>query len=107
MRSREHLFLIGLGRAPESHYKQPDGIEPRLQRVLDQLRPAPAFIKTATWDVVAWEPGSRSHLAKTWDRRRVTGATHCEWFSSTRMPRRCITTGRLRHEWLLRVSVQT
>ena len=51
---REHLFLIGLGRAPESHYKQPDGIEPRLQRVLDQLRPAPAFIKTATWDVVAW-----------------------------------------------------
>ena len=51
---REHLFLIGLGRAPESHYKQPDGIEPRLQRVLDKLSPAPAFIKTATWDVVAW-----------------------------------------------------
>ena len=51
---REHLFLIGLGRAPESHYKQPDGIEPRLQRVLDKLSPSPAFIKTATWDVVAW-----------------------------------------------------
>ncbi len=51
---REHLFLIGLGRAPESHYKQPDGIEPRLQRVLDELSPAPALIKTATWDVVAW-----------------------------------------------------
>nr|WP_114207614.1 helix-turn-helix transcriptional regulator [Acidisarcina polymorpha] len=51
---REHLFLIGLGRAPESHYKQPDGIEPRLQRVLDKLSPAPALIKTATWDVVAW-----------------------------------------------------
>lgn len=51
---REHLFLIGLGRAPESRYKRPDGIEPRLQRVLDKLSPAPAFIKTATWDVVAW-----------------------------------------------------
>ena len=51
---REHLFLIGLGRAPETHYKQPDGIEPRLQRVLDKLSPATAFIKTATWDVVAW-----------------------------------------------------
>ncbi len=51
---REHLFLIGLGRSPESHYKQPDGIEPQLQRVLDRLSPAAAFIKTATWDVVAW-----------------------------------------------------
>ncbi len=51
---REHLFLIGLGRAPESHYKRPDGIEPRLQRVLDMLSPAAALIKTATWDVVAW-----------------------------------------------------
>ena len=51
---REHLFVIGLGRAPESRYKQPDAIEPRLQCVLDQLSPAPAFVKTATWDVVAW-----------------------------------------------------
>jgi transcriptional regulator with XRE-family HTH domain len=50
---REHLFLLGLGRAPESRYKRADGIEPRLQRVLDKLSPAPAFIKTATWDVVA------------------------------------------------------
>ncbi len=51
---REHLFLIGLGRAPESLYKRPEDIEPRLQRILDRLSPAPAFIKTATWDVVAW-----------------------------------------------------
>ncbi len=51
---REHLFLIGLGRAPESRYKRPDSIEPRLQRVLDALNPAPALIKTATWDAVAW-----------------------------------------------------
>ncbi len=51
---REHLFLIGLGRAPESRYRRPEDIEPRLQRLLDQLSPAPAFIKTATWDVVAW-----------------------------------------------------
>ena len=51
---REHMFVIGLGRAPESRYRRSDGIEPRLQRVLEQLSPAPAFIKTATWDVVAW-----------------------------------------------------
>ncbi len=55
---REHLFLIGLGRAPESHYRHPDDIEPRLQRILDGLSPAPAFIKTATWDVVAWNQAS-------------------------------------------------
>ena len=51
---REHLFLIGLGRAPESRYRHPEDIEPRLQRILDRLGPAPVFIKTATWDVVAW-----------------------------------------------------
>lgn len=51
---REHLFQIGLGRAPESRYRRPEDIEPRLQRILDKLSPAPAFIKTATWDVVAW-----------------------------------------------------
>ncbi len=51
---REHLFLIGLGRAPESRYRHPDDIEPRLQRILDGLGPAPAFLKTATWDVIAW-----------------------------------------------------
>jgi transcriptional regulator with XRE-family HTH domain len=53
---REHLFLIGLGHTPESHYRQrhPAAIEPRLQRILDQWHPAPAFIKSATWDVVAW-----------------------------------------------------
>ena len=51
---REHLFPIGLGRAPESRFRRPDDIELRLQRLLDQLNPAPAFMKTATWDVVAW-----------------------------------------------------
>ncbi len=51
---REHLFQIGLGRPPESRYRRRDEIEPRLQRILDGLSPAPAFIKTATWDVVAW-----------------------------------------------------
>lgn len=51
---REHLFLLGLGRPPEVRYQAPDGITPRLQRVLDTLEYSPAFIRTATWDVVAW-----------------------------------------------------
>jgi transcriptional regulator with XRE-family HTH domain len=51
---REHLFLLGLGRPPEAHYRKNDSVTPRLQRVLDALDPSPAVIRTATWDVVAW-----------------------------------------------------
>lgn len=51
---REHLFLLGLGRPPEARYRRNEGASPRLQRVLDALLPCPALIRTATWDVVAW-----------------------------------------------------
>ena len=51
---REHLFLLGLGRPPEVRYRKDEGVTPRLQRVLDALDPCPALIRTATWDVVAW-----------------------------------------------------
>jgi transcriptional regulator with XRE-family HTH domain len=51
---REHLFLLGLGRPPEARYQGNEGVTPRLQRVLDTLNPSPALIRTATWDVVAW-----------------------------------------------------
>lgn len=51
---REHLFLLGLGRPPEARYRAPEGISPRLQRVLDTLQHSPAFVRTATWDVIAW-----------------------------------------------------
>src|SRR3984957_18168829 len=51
---REHLFLLGLGHPPEAHYKKDEGVTPRLQRVLDALDPTPALIRTATWDVLAW-----------------------------------------------------
>ena len=51
---REHLFLLGLGRPPDVHYRKDDGVTPRLQRVLDALEPSPALIRTALWDVVAW-----------------------------------------------------
>src|SRR5579859_3866776 len=51
---REHLFLLGLGRPPEARYRKNEGVTPRLQRVLDALDPSPALIRTATWDVVAW-----------------------------------------------------
>jgi transcriptional regulator with XRE-family HTH domain len=55
---REHLFLIGLGRQPEVRYRNNEGVTPRLQRVLDALDPSPALIRTATWNVVAWNRGA-------------------------------------------------
>src|SRR3984893_12545468 len=59
---REHLFLLGLGHPPEAHYKKDEGVTPRLQRVLDALDPSPALIRTATWDVVAWNRGATAML---------------------------------------------
>jgi transcriptional regulator with XRE-family HTH domain len=51
---REHLFLLALGRPPEVRYHAPEEVTPRLQRVLDALEFSPAYVKTSTWDVVAW-----------------------------------------------------
>ncbi|MBO9546044.1 helix-turn-helix transcriptional regulator [Caulobacter sp.] len=60
---REHLFLLGLGRAPDVRYREAQGVTPRLQRVLDALSPSPALIKTPTWDVVAWNRAATLVLA--------------------------------------------
>jgi len=55
---REHLFLLGLGRPPEVRYQAAESVSPRLQRVLDALESSPAYVKTSTWDVVAWNRAS-------------------------------------------------
>ncbi|GFZ89628.1 helix-turn-helix transcriptional regulator [Dyella caseinilytica] len=60
---REHLFLLGLGRPPEVRYHGHEGVTPRLQRVLDVLNPCPALIRTATWDVIAWNQAATAMLA--------------------------------------------
>jgi len=59
---REHLFLLGLGRPPEVSYHAPDGVTPRLQRFLDTLEYSPAIIRTATWDVIAWNKAAAAVL---------------------------------------------
>lgn len=51
---REHMFLLALGRPPEVRYRAIEGVTPRVQRVLDALAFTPAIVRTATWDVVAW-----------------------------------------------------
>lgn len=60
---REHVFMLGLGRPPEVRYEQRDAITPRLQRVLDRLNPSPALIRTAIWDVVAWNQAATALMA--------------------------------------------
>jgi transcriptional regulator with XRE-family HTH domain len=55
---REHLFLLGLGRPPEVHYGLASSVPPKLQRVIDALEDCPALVRTATWDVVAWNPAA-------------------------------------------------
>lgn len=59
---REHLFLLGLGRPPEVRYQGTDAVTPRLQRLLDVLEFSPAIVKTATWDIVAWNRAAAAVL---------------------------------------------
>lgn len=59
---REHMFLLALGRPPEIHYHPPEGVTPRLQRVLDAMEVSPAIVKTATWDVIAWNRAAAAVL---------------------------------------------
>jgi len=93
----EHLFLLALGRAPETRYKAVDEITPRLQRLLDVLETSPAFIRNATWDVLAWnraaaevlgdygklEPPQRNILRLMFSNSRVRSAQP-DWESVAR-----------------------
>jgi transcriptional regulator with XRE-family HTH domain len=53
---REVLFLLGQQRPPPLSLprKAPAAVPASLQRVLDCMVACPAVIKTATWDIVAW-----------------------------------------------------
>ena len=59
---RQHLFMLGLGHPPEVRYKVAEGVTPRLQRVLDAMEVSPAIVKTALWDVVAWNRAAAALL---------------------------------------------
>ncbi len=80
---REHLFLLGLGRPPEVHYHGGgDAITPRLQRLLDALTFSPALVRTATWDVVAWNQAAAAVLtdyaALAPDQRNILRLMFCD-----------------------------
>ena len=58
---REHLFLLAQHRPPEVRC-QVGQVTPHLQRVLDALEFSPAFVKTPTWDVLAWNRAAAAVL---------------------------------------------
>lgn len=60
---RDHLHILAFGHPPEPRYQQQEAITPRLQRVLDAIPFSPAIIRTATWDVVAWNKAATIILA--------------------------------------------
>ena len=51
---REHLYLLAQGRPPEVRVEASEGVSSSLKMVLDALEYSPAYVRTATWDVVAW-----------------------------------------------------
>ena len=94
---REHLFMLGLGRPPAVRYRAPEAVTPRLQRLIDALEVSPALVKTATWEVVAWNraaavvltdydalpPAERNILRCVFGNPRVRAAQH-DWASLAR-----------------------
>ena len=79
---REHLFLLAQGRPPEPRPPEPAGVPPSLQRVLDALPASPAIVRTAFWDVVAWNRAATAVLtdygALPPERRNVLRMMFCE-----------------------------
>src|SRR3954469_21144324 len=51
---RQHMFMLALGHPPEVRQQPSESVTPRLQRLLNAFEASPAMIRTATWDVVAW-----------------------------------------------------
>jgi len=62
---REVLFLLAQQRPPPplNPAPPPPLVAPALQRVLDALPTSPAFVKTPTWDIVAWNAAACTVLA--------------------------------------------
>jgi len=94
---RDHLHVLAFGHSPEARYRESEGITPRLQRVLDALPTSPAIIRTATWDVVAWNAaaavvltdyaelprGGRNILRRMFSDQRIQAAQE-DWLSVAR-----------------------
>ena len=59
---REVMFLLAQQRPPPLNPGATPAVPPALQRVLDALVLSPAFVRTPTWDVVAWNAAAEAVL---------------------------------------------
>lgn len=60
---REMLFLLAQQRPPPLQRAPLPAVAPTLQRVLDAMPASPAYVKTPTWDIVAWNAAAIAVLA--------------------------------------------
>jgi transcriptional regulator with XRE-family HTH domain len=52
---REHLYLLSVKQRPATRLSAPETqLEPQFQEVLDSFPYSPAYMKTASWDIVGW-----------------------------------------------------
>ena len=60
---REFMFLLAQQRPPPLKPSSSSEVTPALQRVLDAMPATPAIVKTASWDIVAWNAAALAVLA--------------------------------------------
>jgi transcriptional regulator with XRE-family HTH domain len=87
---REHLFLLAQHRLPEVRYEPSEIVTPRLQGVLDSMPFSPAVVKTATWDVIAWNHAATAilsdYLKLAPEERNVLRLLFCRPHMRAKMP---------------------
>ncbi|NMO13564.1 helix-turn-helix domain-containing protein [Pyxidicoccus fallax] len=87
---REVLFLLAQQRPPPVNPAPPPPVPPALQRVLDALLASPAFVKTPTWDIVAWNAAAvavlTDYAALPSSERNVLRRLFCDPGRRARLP---------------------
>lgn len=51
---REHLFQLAQPRPDPNAEDAVEGLSPAVRLLLDAMEFIPAFVKTPTWDIIAW-----------------------------------------------------
>jgi transcriptional regulator with XRE-family HTH domain len=73
---RAHLITLGRGEEAPPPPPQPERVSPTLRRLVENLGPAPAYLRGRRWDILAWNdayaevfgdpaefpPGKRNHI---------------------------------------------
>ncbi|MEE1938683.1 helix-turn-helix transcriptional regulator [Streptomyces sp. TRM 70361] len=60
---REHAFLLAYGSAATALEEPDAATRARLQQLVDQLAPWPAYVKSSCWDVVVWNADAARALS--------------------------------------------